>query len=68
MVKGPIVVYVVAVIAALAAFGYANRATASVGSGMSVDNLTTALSLTLGLLAATTSVIVSYLFVAETPK
>lgn len=64
MVKGPIIVYALAVIAALAAFGYSNRTGAVIGSGMSVDNLTTALAITLGLLTASTSVIVSYLFVA----
>jgi hypothetical protein len=68
MVKGPVVVYALAVIAALAAFGYSNRIGAAIGTGMSVDNLTTSLAITLGILTATTSVVVSYLFVADPPN
>jgi len=35
------------------------------GSGMSVDNLATAISVSLALLAVTTGVIVSYLFAVD---
>jgi hypothetical protein len=64
LIKGPIVIYVFAVAGALASFGYSNRVGAPIGGGMSVDNLATALSLSLGVLAVTTGIISSYLFVA----
>jgi hypothetical protein len=67
LVKGPIILYAMIVAASLAAFGFANRAAAEPGeTGMSSGNLATALSISLGLLAATTSVISSYLFAAPT--
>lgn len=66
LVKGPLIIYVVTVAGALTAFGYSNRTAATPGDGMSVDHLSTALAICLGILAATTSVISSYLFV--TPK
>jgi hypothetical protein len=62
LVKGPIMIYGCAVVAAFSAFGFSNRAGAIVGTGMSVDNLATALSISLGVLAATTGVLVAYLF------
>jgi hypothetical protein len=64
LVKGPLIIYALVVISALASFGYSNRAGAEIGSGMSVDDLGTALSLALGVLTATTGIITSYLFVA----
>ena len=64
LVKGPIIIYVLVVIGAIAAFGYSNRINAAAGSGMSVNNLATALSIALGLLAVTTSVLSAYLFVS----
>ena len=64
LVRGPLIIYVVVTGSALGAFGYANRPSAAPGTGMSVPNLATTLSLSLGLLAATTSVINSYLFAA----
>ena len=66
LVRGPVIVYALAVTAALAAFGYSNRVGAPIGSGMSVDHLSTALALALGVLAATTGVLTSYLFAAPT--
>lgn len=65
MVKGPIVIYCLVIIAAFAAFGYSNRQGVAIGSGMSVDSLNNAVSMSLGVLAATTGVIVSYLFVTK---
>ncbi|MCX5855596.1 MAG: hypothetical protein NTZ24_13680 [Deltaproteobacteria bacterium] len=62
LVKGPIIIYVLAVLAAFGSFSYTNRIGADSGVGMSVDNLATALSLTLGLLAVTTGIVSSYLF------
>ena len=67
LVRGPIVVYSLVVAAVTGAFGYSNRAGASIGDGMSVDDLANSLSIALGLLAASTSVITSYLFVAKAP-
>jgi len=67
LVRGPLAIYVIVTGSALAAFGYANRADAAAGTGISVPNLATILSLSLGLLAATTSVINSYLFAAPLP-
>jgi len=64
LVKGPLLIYFFVVTGAIVAFGYSNRYGAPMGSGMSVDNLSTALSLALGLLAVTTGVISSYLFAA----
>lgn len=64
LVKGPILIYASAIAAAIFAFGYSNRVAATPGDGMSVANLGTALSIALGLLAATTGIIVSYLFVS----
>jgi hypothetical protein len=62
MLKGPLAIYALVVICALAAFGYSNRVGATLGNNMSVDNLTNTLSVALGLLAVTTGVISSYLF------
>jgi hypothetical protein len=65
LVKGPIVIYACAVVAALGTFGYSNRTGAPIGSGMSVGELSIAISIALGILAATTGVIISYLFVVN---
>lgn len=64
LVRGPFIVYGLAVVAALAAFGFTNRVGVAMGGGMSTANLATALSIALGILAATTSILSSYLFVA----
>jgi hypothetical protein len=65
LVKGPLLIYTSVIVAAFASFGYANRASAIPGNGMSVDNLATVLSLALGVLAVTTGIITSYLFVRK---
>jgi len=65
LLKGPIYIYVVAVSAATAAFWYSNRQGATIGEGMSVPQLATSYSIVLGLLAVTTSVIISYLFATD---
>ncbi len=64
LLKGPLIIYAVVVAGAMGAFGYLNRVGVPLGSGMSIDVLARTLSLSFGLLAATTSVISSYLFVA----
>lgn len=65
LVKGPVIIYVVVITAAFVAFGYSNRSGAPIGSGMSVDSLNMAVSISLGILSATTSVIVARLFVSN---
>src|SRR5262249_2871463 len=62
LVKGPLVIYILAAGGSLGAFGYSNRVGSGIGAGMSIDNLGTALSLSLGVLAVTTGVVSSYLF------
>jgi hypothetical protein len=62
VLKGPIYVFGVAMLAAIVGFGYSNRAAAPAGAGMSVDLLAASISAALGLLAVTTNVIVSYIF------
>jgi len=67
MVRGPIIIYALAMVAAFSAFGYSNRVGATIGNGMSFDDLSTAVSISLGVLAVVTGIIVSYLFVSK-PK
>lgn len=67
LVKGPIVIYSCAMLAAFGTFGYSNRSGVSVGNGMTVDDLATSISVSLGILAVTTGVIVSYLFTGNRP-
>ncbi len=62
LVRGPLGIYSAATITLLVAFAFSNRQNAEPGEGMSVDQLAAGLSITLALLAATTSVLVSYLF------
>lgn len=65
LLKGPIFIYFIAVAAAFVAFGYSNRVGATIGEGMSVENLSTALTICLGLLAVTTGILSSYLFASR---
>jgi hypothetical protein len=68
LVVGPIAVFAVATIACLFAFGVSNGKSAAPGQGMSIDSLSVLLTAILGLLAVTTSVIVSYLFSTVSEK
>lgn len=68
LIKGPLTIYTVVVLAAIVAFGYSNRVGAPIGANMSVDNLTNTLSAALGVLAVTTGVISSYLFAVNTTQ
>ncbi|MBR1233141.1 hypothetical protein [Bradyrhizobium sp. AUGA SZCCT0182] len=68
LVKGPIIIYACAMLAAFATFGYSNRSGAPIGNAMTVANLSTSVSVSLGILAATTGVIVSYLFTGNRPQ
>jgi hypothetical protein len=65
LVRGPLVLYTFATLAAILVFGVANREGAPPGSGMSIDDLARIFSILLVLLTTTTSVLVSYLFAAE---
>jgi hypothetical protein len=67
LVVGPLAVYILFVGGALAVFGYSNRENAVVGTGIPVEDLSRALSIALGVLAATTSIISANLFVAPKP-
>jgi hypothetical protein len=62
MIRGPVIVFAVMCVCAIAVFGFSNRIEAPIGSGMSIDMLAGFLSAALGLLAVTTNVAISYLF------
>src|SRR5262249_1105999 len=62
LIRGPLLVFGIAAVAIVFAFGYANRASAPGGYGMSVDALAGSFTAVIGLLAVTTNVAVSYLF------
>ena len=62
LVKGPLLIYVAGVVAAFFSFFWSNRSGAPLGTGMSVQQLGNALAILLGILAATTGIITSYLF------
>jgi hypothetical protein len=62
MVRGPVLVFAFATIVTLVAFAISNRANAAPGEGMSFDSLSGILTLILGILTATTSVISAHIF------
>jgi hypothetical protein len=65
MIRGPVIVFSLATVAALTAFGLSNRRDAAPGTGMDIDTLAGILSLALGILAVTTNVAFAYLFPAS---
>jgi hypothetical protein len=65
LVKGPIMVFGLALLGGVFAFGYSNRSDAPAGEGMRVDDLATVVTTALGLLAVSTNAIVAYLFSVE---
>lgn len=65
MVKGPVMIFCIMVLSTVVAFGYSNRLSAPPGDGMSVDLLSSTVTVALGLLAVTTNVTVAYLFSVE---
>jgi hypothetical protein len=65
LVKGPIAVSALMIVAVVVAFGYSNRAAATPGEGLAVEQLSAAVTAAMGLLAATTNSIVAYLFAVE---
>jgi hypothetical protein len=62
---GPLIIFAAASLAAVIAFGVTNGIGAKPGSGMSVGQLSGAVTICLSLLAVTTNTIVSYLFAQE---
>lgn len=62
LVVGSIVIYCVMIVSSFVGFAYSNREGAIPGGGMSVEILSTALSSSLGFLAVTTSILITYLF------
>ena len=62
LVRGPVIVFVIATISAIVAFGVSNSTSASPGSGMSVDTLAVILTAALGLLTVSTNLLVASLF------
>lgn len=62
LVRGPVVVFVIVIAAAITAFGIANGSSAPPGSGMSVETLAITTAAALGLLTVTTSALVAALF------
>jgi hypothetical protein len=65
LVRGPVIVFGLASLSVIVAFGVSNSRYASRGSGMSIDMFAAAITGALGLLTVTTNVVVSYLFSAE---
>jgi len=62
LIVGPIAIFTLSLFAIILAFGFTNRAGASPGSGISLNQLTAGISIILGLLVVTTNVAVGYLF------
>jgi len=62
LIKGPIMVFAVAMAAIIFAFGFSNRPAAPAGSGISINQLAAGISIILGMLVVTTNVAVNYLF------
>lgn len=67
LVKGPIIVFGVALAALLIAFGASHRIAARPGTGIAVDDLAGSMVLILSLLAVTTTAVTAYLFEGQTP-
>jgi hypothetical protein len=65
LIKGPIAVFALMIVAAVIAFGYSNRMAAAPGEGMSVEQLSASVTAAMGLLAVTTNAIIAYLFAIE---
>jgi H+/gluconate symporter-like permease len=62
LVKGPIWVFSALIVVVFFSFGYSNRQDAPRNSGMSVDTLAWSITVCLGILTASTSVAVNFLF------
>lgn len=62
---GPLIIFALASLAAIVAFGITNGTRAAPGTGMSPRELSAAVTVCLSLLAVTTNTIVAYLFAQE---
>ena len=67
MVRGPVAVFLIIVVATILAFGITNGADAELGEGMSVSLLSAVVTASLALLAVTTNAAVAYLFAVQAP-
>ncbi len=65
LVRGPVLVFAVICVFSIFSFGFSNRIGAPAGNGMSLDSFAGYLSVALSFLAATTSIVVAYLFRSE---
>jgi hypothetical protein len=65
LVRGPTIIFVLATAAVIVGFGLSNSPQAPPGQGMSFETLSAMLSLVLGILTATTTVISTHLFGSE---
>jgi hypothetical protein len=65
LVRGPVIVFSISFAGALIAFGVSNDSSAPPGAGMSLDTLAVIFTAELGLLTATTSLLVPALFLEE---
>jgi len=65
LVRGPVLVFVIATVSAITAFGISNGSAAPPGSGMSLETLAIILTAVLGLLTVSTNLLVSALFPSE---
>ena len=68
LVRGPVIVFGIAWVALIVAFGISHASYAPAGQGMSVDDLASSTVLILSLLALTTNGIVAYLFEGRAPE
>ena len=68
LIIGPLILFALANIAGLVAFGISNRPSAPAGTGMNVDLLAVITSAALSILAVTTNIAVAYLFGQELKK
>ena len=62
LIKGPVYLFCVGLVAILIVFWKGNSANASPGDGMAIDGLATWVAVLLSILTVTTNVIVAYLF------
>ena len=67
MVRGPVAVFLIIVVATILAFGITNGADAELGEGMSVSLLSAVVTASLALLAVTTNAAGAYLFAVQAP-
>ena len=62
LIQGPIVIFCLALVSIIVAFGLSNRAGAPIGSGITPDGLALSVSIVTAVLTATTNAVVIFLF------